>query len=48
MKYNLTQKKRQGWPTQGAAMAVESDSYQTYPNGTVATRTRVSPVYSKT
>ena len=25
--YNLTQK-RQGWPTQGAAMVVESDSYQ--------------------
>jgi len=27
--YNLTQKKGQGWPTQGAAMAVESDSYRT-------------------
>jgi hypothetical protein len=48
MMYNLTQRKRQGWTTQGAAMAARATVIKSYPSGAIGTRTTVSPARSKT
>jgi hypothetical protein len=47
MMYNLTQKKDRGGQLKGLLWQLRAKVIKSYPNGTIPTRTRVSPVYSK-